>query len=594
MKHLIHYLVFAASLLPLGLGAKGKLADYLPADSWVVAEVEDLDALKEDLEKGPFGELWDSPAMEKIKKLLDENMLDFPEGEEGEVAKELIERLTTWSEKSTGQVAFSISGLEDVMKLPDDDARQPEIIFLAETEATSKELAELLEWLEETVDRVGEGDDKLRIEKAKVRGHEVFWLTPEDNADNGPDVSIGAFVIDGVLGLGGGRPAIEDLIERMDKNEGESITEHADYRDSFDEIGRGDLRMFVNIRPFIALALEAIRENEDVAIPENPLGVTMDGIIAALGLDGLECMAMQMDFDKRGMEMGVALFMGKRNGLLGLLQSSDQSVTLVPFIPDDSSTAGVARFDLGLMWDTIMDILKDVSPALHIMVDGQIKAFEKQAGVSLRKDVLGSLGDELVSFSKINPEELEIPDEEGPAILDPDLNAFLSEFYAISLKDADRFDQSLRTLLNAVAPGSELFNERKHKGVVVRMLSDQADMSFSYAVTPKWLFVNMGDHARMLKAISRSQKPRKSLWQRPDVAAAMKDLPREYNQLDYTDLEVLVDLLMPLMQQAIEEAAGESFDLEELPELPFFILGWGRDVRRGIVSRIKIFPKDKR
>ena len=139
MKRLINSLALVAALLPAVLPAKVKLADYLPADSWAVVEVENLDALRKDLEKGPFGEMWNSPAMEKVKKLFDESMMDLPEEEEGEAIKEMFERLKAWSEKFDGQVAFSIGGLEDVMQLPDDDARQPEIIFLAETTGTSKE-----------------------------------------------------------------------------------------------------------------------------------------------------------------------------------------------------------------------------------------------------------------------------------------------------------------------------------------------------------------------------------------------------------------------------------------------------------------------
>ncbi|MFP6900397.1 MAG: hypothetical protein VCA36_05610, partial [Opitutales bacterium] len=394
MKRLIVYLVLAVSILPCGLGAKPRLADYLPADAWGVLEVEDLDALTEDMEKGPLGELWNSPAMERIREYLGEDIFDLPDGEDAELAKEMIERLQGWGEKLSGQIAFSIGRLEGIIKAEEgDEAAMPEIILLAETEATAKELAELLDWIQETDEKVNKGDGDIRIEKTKVRGHEVFWLAPEDQADDDPDARFGVFIADGVLGFGGTRQALEDLIERMEKKKGESIADHTDYREAFDEIGRGDLRIFVNLRPMIRMAIDLIRDNEELNIEENPLGVTMEGLIDALGLEGLECFAMQMDFDKRGMELGTALFMGKRKGLLRLLQSSDKAVSPPPFIPSDATTAGVSRFDFGLMWDTIMDLLAEVSPALHLMIDGQIKAFEKQAGVSLRKDLLGSLGD---------------------------------------------------------------------------------------------------------------------------------------------------------------------------------------------------------
>ncbi|MFP6854146.1 MAG: hypothetical protein VB980_00075 [Opitutales bacterium] len=130
MNRLINYLALFAVLVPSLLTAKQNLADYLPADSWAVAEVENLDALKKDVEKGPFGEMWNSPAMEKVRKLVDESMMDFSEeGEQGEAIKEMLDRMKGWSEKFSGQVAFSIGGLEDILELPDEDARLPEIIF---------------------------------------------------------------------------------------------------------------------------------------------------------------------------------------------------------------------------------------------------------------------------------------------------------------------------------------------------------------------------------------------------------------------------------------------------------------------------------
>ena len=601
MKRLINSLALVAVLFPSALAAKEKLADFLPADSWAVVEVEDLSALKEDLEKGPFGEMLDSPAMKKMKNLFEEGM-DLPKGEEGEAIQEMFDRMKAWSEKFSGQIAFSVGGLEDVMRLPDDDARLPEIIFLAETTGTAKELQELLDWFEETVQKLSKDEGSLRIEKTKVRGSVVHWFAPEEQADDDEDARFGIFVKDGILGLGGARSAVEDLIERLDKKDGKSIADHDDYRDVFDEIGRGDLRIFVNVRPFYAMFVDMMKSNEDLEIEENPLGVTMDGVIDALALDSLECLAMQMDFDQRGMEMGTAMFMGKRKGLLRLLfQSSKEPVAPAAFVPSDATTASVARYDLGLMWDDLMAMLQGLSPALHVMVDGQVKAFEQQAGVSLRKDVLGSLGDEFISFSEINPEEApDQADPDGVVEVSANLDAFLGEFYAISLKDAERFDKSLRTLINAVTAGAELFDESEHKGVVVRDLRDQAGMSFSYAVTPKWLFLNMGDRARILKAINRSKKPRKGLWKRPDVAAAMEDLPNDFGQLEYMDLKVLFDLLGPIFQEGMAAALrGEGIanvlDLaaDDMPDMPFFMLSWGKDVPRGMVGKLKLFPKDE-
>ena len=49
---------------------------------------------------------------------------------------------------------------------------------------------------------------------------------------------------------------------------------------------------------------------------------------------------------------------------------------------------------------------------------------------------------------------------------------------------------------------------------------------------------------------------------------------------------------MPLLQEAVEETTEEPLELGELPELPFFMLSWGKNVRRGMVSKMRLFPKD--
>tara|TARA_B100001123_G_scaffold417520_1_gene520357 strand:- start:1133 stop:2971 length:1839 start_codon:yes stop_codon:yes gene_type:complete len=592
MKRSLPALVVAFFLSPLGVLAKPSLAEYLPTDAWGVIEVENIATLQKEVGEGPFGKMWDSPAMKELKGYLLEEMMDFPEDEEGEATKELFDRILGLTEKFSGQAALSIGGLEQIVfEEKEAKADNPQIVFLAETDATLAELEELLEWMDETDRKVNKDGNHLRIEKTKVRGHQVLWLAPENQADDDPNARFGLFLIDGVLGVGGDRSVMEEVIERMAKGKGASFADNRDYRDAFDEIGRGDVRAFINFRPMLAM-LDKMKDNPTLVIEENPLGVTTEGLFNAMKLDGLECYAMQMDFDRRGMEMSTCLYMSKKEGLLALFQSSEESVSPISFVPRDVVSASVFRYDLGQAWDTVMKMLQDVSPAMFLLIDGQIKVFESEAGVSLRKDVLGSLGDEIVSFSETNLEALSVEENLAPDE-QVSLDSLFGEFYAIALDDGDRFDRSLRTLVGVLAPGNELFEESEHKGVVIRELRVETGMSFSYAVTPKWLFLNFGDRPRMIQAISRSQKPRKSLWSRADVAAAMEDLPNDYNQLGYSDFQGSVDMLGFLFKEVMNQTTGEKVDLSEMPEMPYFMLSWGKNSRRGTVSKSRLFPKDE-
>ena len=215
--------------------------------------------------------------------------------------------------------------------------------------------------------------------------------------------------------------------------------------------------------------------------------------------------------------------------------------------------------------------------------------------MNVRKDILGSLGDELVTFSELKPLNLEELDE--PSDLP------MSEFYAVSLRDSEVFDRSLRTMLGSIAPGGELFQDRVHKGITVRSMrgAEGAGIDLSYAVTPKWLLVNLGDRSRILRVISRLNKSRKSLWKEPSVAAVLRETPKGVKQWDYVDLENLSNFLFPILGMALEDdkfnmkfgisSKDESFFDKDFPSFPYFLLSWTRESKRGIVSKAKLFPK---
>ena len=295
-----------------------------------------------------------------------------------------------------------------------------------------------------------------------------------------------------------------------------------------------------------------------------------------------------MDFGKEGLEIGSALFMGKREGLLQLMRYPKGHAPLVPFVPSGVFAATVARYDLGAVWPVVEEIIRKVSPALHLLVNSQIQAFETTAGVNVRKDLLGGFGEEIVTFSDLKAlENLEdLADSELP----------VGEFYAISLRDSEVFDRALRTMLDAFAPGAELFQDREHKGVTVRTMrgTEGAGIDISYAITSKWLLLNVGDRSRMIRAINRLAKSRKSLWKKPSIVAALREAPEDVKQLDYLDMENLMDFLFPLLDMALEESFGETFFEDDLPSLPYFMLGWTRDSKRGFISKAKLFPKEQR
>jgi len=606
----------ASFLLPLAASTKENLLEYLPAEIFVSAEFDDIGTILENLEEGPLGELWNSKAVKKLRER-------FPgasneNNEEDDEIKELLERLKTWSEKLSGHtvVAFDLPlGLLNpgkdkavLKKEPNEllaDLNVSGLQILAEVkDATFADLEEFVQWFEKTTNERDNVSQQLRVEKTKLKDGRVFWLAPEKSWE-AEDGRIGVFLVDGILGLGAGVSTVEGLIERIGGgSDGKSQAENIVYREAFDAIGKGDARVFINFPPFykalIAMMEDQQKAQEDLAAenegpPKNAFVITPQKIMSSLGLDGLQSIALQVDVDKRGLEMGFGIFCSKRNGLLQLLPKPNDPVTLVPLIPRNVESASVIRFDLVQLWDTFLGILNELNPGFTPLVNLQLGLIEKKAGVSLREDVLGSLDPEVFTFSEASSliENLEPSEDEES---DPHSHALKLEmpegFYAIALRDADRFDRSLRAFLGALMPGVELFKDHKHKGVLVRTMSGE-DASFTYAVTPKWLFLNLGEPARMLQTIDRLENPRKTLWKHPILAEALEDLPDEVHGVEYSDLEVLSGLMSDLMIRFFKEVADEKMDKKDLPKLPYFMLGWTRGLPNGMVGHNRLYRKSE-
>ena len=610
--------LLATFLLPLAASTKENLLEYLPAEIFVSAEFDDIGAILENLEEGPLGELWNSKAAKKLRERFPGASND--NNEEDDEIKELLERLKTWSGKLSGHTVFAFDlplellnpGKDKAVlkKVPDErlaDLNVSGLQILAEVkDATLEDLEEFVLWFEETTNERDNVSQQLRVEKTRLKGDRVFWLAPEKSWD-AEDGRIGVFLVDGILGLGTGVNNVEDMIERIGGGgDGKSQAENIVYREAFDEIGKGDARVFINFPPFykalISMMEDRQKAQEDLdakneGTPKNAFVITPQKVMSSLGLDGLQSIALQVDVDKRGLEMGFGIFCSRRNGLLKLLPKPNDPVNLVPLIPRDVESASIMRFDLLQLWDTFLEILNGLNPGFTPLVNLQLGLIEKKAGVSLREDVLGSLDTEVFTFSEasslIEIQDLEPSEDEESDPHSHALKLGMPEgFYAIALKDADRFDRSLRAWIGALMPGVELFKDHEHKGVLVRTMSGE-DVSFTYAVTPKWLFLNLGEPARMLQTIDRLENPRKALWRNPVIADALADLPDEVHGVEYSDLEVMSGMMSDLMIRFFKEVTDEKMDKKDLPKLPYFMLGWTRGLPNGMVGHNRLYRKSE-
>lgn len=581
--------------------AETKLLDRIPGDSVLVVSVDDWSDFAEKIEDGPFGHFSKSTAWSKMNEWM-ENKFESGFGEKEAAVEEIIEQMKEWKDSFDGGMAMSMGGfdqmVENLSEVEFKDLPPPTAVFLLDTEKTDKDLIKTLRWMKKEI----KGSDGHFVwDRSKIEGTDIHWIGSKKSKDN---EKAAVFIKEKIfhLILGGEEHVREVLLLGSGDASIKPISDNDRYLDLFDEIGEGDARLFMNFKPLVAM-MEQLVEDPKLELPENPFGIKTEALMNALGLDSMDCLGLQLDPSDESFSLSSAFFVSKYDGLFTLMEDDGKKANLHAFVPTGVMSASSVRYDLSQLWPKMEGMMREISPQLLLLVNSQIQAFEDQIGVPFRKNVLGSLGDDIVSFSRLNKDWAKnvgqlFSDEDELDELDLDqLSSPTSDVYAISLRDPKLFDQALRATMDGATKGADMFEERKHKGTLIRSMRglEQSGVSISYAVTGKWLLLTMGEDQFLNQVIDRMQSDQKSLWDDKEVKSALRDFPDQLSQVEYFDLAQVMEMLKPMIGEMMEDEL-DDLDLKprDLPDFPYFMMGWAKYVKQGLVSQVTLFPRSSK
>jgi type II secretory pathway pseudopilin PulG len=115
----------------------------------------------------------------------------------------------------------------------------------------------------------------------------------------------------------------------------------------------------------------------------------------ALGLAGLKRLSFAMGFD--GKDWGTHAFIeapAPRKGLLAMMEAEPVGDDVLRAIPSTATMAGVARADLGRMFDAIRAMVGELDEEAGREIDEGVKQVNAALSLDVRQDILGSLGDQ--------------------------------------------------------------------------------------------------------------------------------------------------------------------------------------------------------
>ena len=296
-------------------------------------------------------------------------------------------------------------------------------------------------------------------------------------------------------------------------------------------------------------------------------------VISALGIDAIERIAIADVPQGTNWRTEFFVKLKERRGLFGLIQDAPTTHRFAAYTPAKPLYYSAERADMGRYFNDFVAWMSKIEPGTEREADEIFARYEKVLGVDLRKDFIGSFGDEWASY-------IAVPEGGG---LIPDIVMFAS------VKDRARLEKSIRALVEKYNDVLAMYGEHKvRRAPRIRHRKSKAGAHTIHSIeitqhngepipiVPSW---TMGDDyiivALWPQTIRNALSRTHSLRDNPDFNKLRQSVPQGATASSYIDCPAIVgfayNTLVPVlqgMQGAINgqlQPYGASLNFHELP-----------------------------
>lgn len=325
-------------------------------------------------------------------------------------------------------------------------------------------------------------------------------------------------------------------------------------------IGSAQLILYANVKGLYPAAQKALAEKKQeqgAAATPNPFIPDLATILPALGLDAVNEIYLTATLGEDAANIDFGLTYNEQRGLTKLLASADGAPPQPSFVPEKCFAVSSARFSLKNFYDSLEEMLGNISPMLGGMFEGYAKNFNQRLGIDIRRDLIGSLGDPMVMANTLN--DAAPPD--APA------NQRFLPLYAFSVENAGTLTTAFESIKHGMfgENADKVFEKRSYLGHDLYTFAPPQPpapegapprpqpQGFSYAITDRWLFLGIGSAAPVESALQGLDGKQASFWEKPEVKRnLLADLPDNASGFGYMDVGKIMPVYFDLFVQGIE------------------------------------------
>lgn len=368
--------------------------------------------------------------------------------------------------------------------------------------------------------------------------------------------------------MGFGRGAADDVIDLM-ANPGQSLL----MGDVFAPLHRmffgydRDWLFYLNLETFIN-AYRALGGGE------------AQNVIRHFGLDNMRGIAIAGSIEGENVEDVFCMHMPRTDrGIPALLSPQPVDMDMIRYVPPDVISFSLFRMNPAPLYDFIMGSMQHFNREAHGEAMAEIQAFEEQMGFSVREDLLGSLGGEMISYTTHAPIEdlveglrmVEDEDDLGMMLI---VAKYGTAVYMLTINDREAFAPVAHTLSDLVFnrlkeeaeadPDTEIdweafaFVDEDYRGADIRYLEgfDNQPLTPGYAVTDEIVIFTVSRDA-LVGAIDMLLDGGDSVIDTQFWADASRSIPEGSGGFAVFDLSVMVDYF-PLIVEIARESDEEN------------------------------------
>ncbi len=380
-------------------------AKLLPKDTLFVLSVPDWAKASDSMSGSSGGRLWSDPSMKAFRDNFEKK---FSEKVVGTLEKDLGIKMSDYTGLARGQMTLAI--VQDGWKGATDT--EPGLLMVLDARDKSDVLKERLGEVRRKL-----ADAKKPVKTEKIRDVEFSSVTidlpgDEEAADEKKDGNGAADAnadketlifgqVDTALLVSTSAKTLEKVMAGIGGGTSETLADEPAFQASEAAWFRGASAFgWVHFVPLYRVLSQLAAGNPGA----DAMGVDPKAALKAVGLEGLKTVSMAWtpgsDGDAGVLSMSIPE--GQRAGLFKMLAIPAKEAAPLPFIPADAVKFQRWRLDGQKMWATLEETLAAVSPQLNGFVQLMVAQAgkDKDPSFDLKKNVVGNLGDDIISYGK--------------------------------------------------------------------------------------------------------------------------------------------------------------------------------------------------